>query len=332
MAPGPRRASIWRRACRLRHLVSDADDPVPASRSGTVPNRRRSDGWVTVTSAAALNHHDVWTLRGVGLPEDKLPMILGGDAAGVDSGRQRGRRALGDRATASAATRRSTRSARCSRSCTRARSPSRWPSRAQPRAQAGRAELRGGRVPADGVADRLPDAVHRGRAAARPDRARPGRGRRRRDGGDRARRGRGPAGLGHQPRRGEARRALELGADEAVETGERLPERVDAVIETVGEATWDHSLRSLKPGGTLVVAGSTSGPNPPADLRRVFFLQLNIVGSTMGTRDELRAARPFLRGGACARRSTVSCRWARPGRASRRWRPASWSGRSSSRS
>jgi NADPH:quinone reductase-like Zn-dependent oxidoreductase len=83
-------------------------------------------------------------------------------------------------------------------------------------------------------------------------------------------------------------RAKELGADEAVESGARLPDRVDAVIETVGEATWDHSLKSLRPGGTLVVSGATSGRKPPTDLNRVFFLQLSIVGSTMGTLDELR--------------------------------------------
>ena len=87
------------------------------------------------------------------------------------------------------------------------------------------------------------------------------------------------------PARGE--RAVELGAHEAFESGARLPERVDAVIETVGEATWKHSLRALRPGGTLVVSGATSGNNPPSELSRVFFLQLNVVGSTMGTRDEL---------------------------------------------
>jgi NADPH:quinone reductase-like Zn-dependent oxidoreductase len=89
--------------------------------------------------------------------------------------------------------------------------------------------------------------------------------------------------------RDEARgeKAKELGAHAAFESGARLPERVDAVLETVGEATWKHSLRALRPGGTIVVSGSTSGPNPPADLQRVFFLQLNVVGSTMGTRDEL---------------------------------------------
>jgi D-arabinose 1-dehydrogenase-like Zn-dependent alcohol dehydrogenase len=71
------------------------------------------------------------------------------------------------------------------------------------------------------------------------------------------------------------------------EPGARLPERVDAVIETVGEATWSHSVKSLKPGGTIVVAGGTSGQAPPEELARVFFLQLSVVGSTMGTRDEL---------------------------------------------
>jgi NADPH:quinone reductase-like Zn-dependent oxidoreductase len=82
-------------------------------------------------------------------------------------------------------------------------------------------------------------------------------------------------------------RALELGAEQAFEAGARLPERVDAVMETIGEATWAHSLRSLRPGGTIVVCGATSGFAPPAELNRIYFLQLSIVGSTMGTRDEL---------------------------------------------
>lgn len=80
--------------------------------------------------------------------------------------------------------------------------------------------------------------------------------------------------------------AVSIGADQAFEVGERLPDRVDAVIETVGEATWSHSLKSLRPGGTIVVSGATSGAMPPADLNRVFFLQLQIVGSTMGTAGE----------------------------------------------
>jgi NADPH:quinone reductase-like Zn-dependent oxidoreductase len=89
-------------------------------------------------------------------------------------------------------------------------------------------------------------------------------------------------------------RALELGADQVFPAGARLPERVDAVMESVGEATWAHSLRALKPGGRIVVCGATSGAVPPADLNRVFFLQLSVAGSTMGTRDELERLAVFL--------------------------------------
>ena len=74
---------------------------------------------------------------------------------------------------------------------------------------------------------------------------------------------------------------------EAFESGARLPERVDAVMETVGAATFKHSIRALRPGGKLVISGATSGDAPPAELTRVFFLQLSVIGSTMGTRDEL---------------------------------------------
>jgi NADPH:quinone reductase-like Zn-dependent oxidoreductase len=89
--------------------------------------------------------------------------------------------------------------------------------------------------------------------------------------------------------RTEEKRAVaeKLGAHATFPSGERLPERVDAVFETVGDATWSHSMRALKPGGVVVVSGSTSGPNPGADLQRLFFLQLRVIGSTMGTREEL---------------------------------------------
>ena len=82
-------------------------------------------------------------------------------------------------------------------------------------------------------------------------------------------------------------KALELGAHEVFETGAKLPGKVDAVLETVGKATWSHSMRALRPGGTLVVSGATTGADPSADLNRLFFLQLRVVGSTMGTRAEL---------------------------------------------
>ena len=86
--------------------------------------------------------------------------------------------------------------------------------------------------------------------------------------------------------------ALALGADQAFESGARLPERVDGVMETVGEATWSHSIKSLKPGGVLVTSGATTGFNPGAELNRVFFTQLSVIGSTMGTRERARVADP----------------------------------------
>src|SRR5262249_25550059 len=73
----------------------------------------------------------------------------------------------------------------------------------------------------------------------------------------------------------------------ALEPGARLPERVDVVVETVGVATFEHSVKCAKPGGRIVVSGATAGHLATVDLRRVFYHELEILGSTMGTRDEL---------------------------------------------
>lgn len=88
--------------------------------------------------------------------------------------------------------------------------------------------------------------------------------------------------------------ALDLGAAECFSTGERLPHKVDVAFDTVGEATWSHSLKSLKPGGAVVTCGATSGAAPSAELMRVFFTQLRILGSTMGTSQELERLSQFL--------------------------------------
>jgi NADPH:quinone reductase-like Zn-dependent oxidoreductase len=93
---------------------------------------------------------------------------------------------------------------------------------------------------------------------------------------------------------GKRRRALELGAVWSGEAGARLPKRVDAVIESVGAATWGHSVRSLRPGGTIAVCGATSGDAPPAELTRVFFNELKVVGVTMGSRVDLAALAQFM--------------------------------------
>jgi NADPH:quinone reductase-like Zn-dependent oxidoreductase len=81
--------------------------------------------------------------------------------------------------------------------------------------------------------------------------------------------------------------ALEVGAHDTFETGARLPERVDVVLEAVGEATWDHSMKALRPGGRLIVAGATTGATPGVDLFRLFFKEVQVLGSTMGSREEL---------------------------------------------
>jgi NADPH:quinone reductase-like Zn-dependent oxidoreductase len=83
-------------------------------------------------------------------------------------------------------------------------------------------------------------------------------------------------------------RIAELGAT-AIEPGKRLPERVDVVIESVGAATFDHSLKSSNPDARIVVCGVTGGHQAAVDLRRVFAMRLQILGSTMGSRDELGA-------------------------------------------
>jgi NADPH:quinone reductase-like Zn-dependent oxidoreductase len=88
--------------------------------------------------------------------------------------------------------------------------------------------------------------------------------------------------------------ARSLGAHQVFEPGARLPERVDSVFETVGNATWSHSVKSLKPGGVIVCSGATTGDAERAELQRLSFLQLRIIGSTMGTRDELRELVSFL--------------------------------------
>jgi NADPH:quinone reductase-like Zn-dependent oxidoreductase len=83
-------------------------------------------------------------------------------------------------------------------------------------------------------------------------------------------------------------RAIALGADAAFEPGARVPERVDAVMESVGEATWRHSMSCVRPGGAIVVVGSTGGALPKVDLAKVFLSHISILGTAMGTREELR--------------------------------------------
>jgi len=93
-------------------------------------------------------------------------------------------------------------------------------------------------------------------------------------------------------------RARELGADAVFNHGSRSPDEIardvrkltgtgaDIVVDSVGEKTWDASLRALRPGGRLVTCGATSGPEVGIDVRRLFWFQWSLLGSTMGTRQE----------------------------------------------
>ena len=72
---------------------------------------------------------------------------------------------------------------------------------------------------------------------------------------------------------------------------------VEVVLEHVGEATWQRSLQSARAGGRIVVCGATTGPNPPAALHRIWWKQLTIYGSTMGTREDFEAAYELVKSG-----------------------------------
>ncbi len=272
---------------------ADAQDPLNALVVGEIEPPSTPEQWVEIeVRATALNHHDVWSLRGVGLPSDRLPMILGCDAAGVTAD---GREVVvygvvNDPGYAGAD---STHDPR--RSLLSERFPGTFATRL--------------RVPAANLVDK-PAELSFAEASCLPTAwltayrmlfvqsgLRPG------DtvliqgaGGGVATAlvalGRTAGFRVWVTSRDEARgaRAVDQGAHQAFSSGERLPERVDAVMETVGAATWSHSINSLRPGGSLVICGTTSGDNPAkAELTKIFFKPLRVIGSTMGTRDELSA-------------------------------------------
>jgi NADPH:quinone reductase-like Zn-dependent oxidoreductase len=256
-------------------------------------------GWIPVqVRASSLNHHDLWSLRGVGLPAERLPMVLGCDAAGVDpdgnevvvhaviAGTEAGgqppgtgpepdetmdpRRSLlsekypGTLAQTVSVPRRNLVPKPPELTFTEAAClPTAW-------LTAYRMLRVRGRLPAGGAV--LVQGAGGGVATAAVVL------------------GRAMGARVYATSRDAAKREriAALGAT-AVEPGARLPERVDVVIETVGAPTLEHSLKCANQGGRIVVCGSTGGHLARVDLRRVFFLQLEIVGSTMGTRGELAA-------------------------------------------
>jgi NADPH:quinone reductase-like Zn-dependent oxidoreductase len=268
----------------------DAEDPLSGLETGERPDPEPPAGWVTVTvKATALNHHDVWSLRGVGLAADRLPMILGCDAAGLDEDGNEVvvHGVIGD---ADAGGGDETLDPR------RSLLSERYQGTFAEQVMVPRANL----VPKPAAlsfeeAACLPTAYLTAykmlfeKSGAQPGSTILVQG----AGGGVATAlillGRAAGYRMWVTSRTEAKRdaAVKLGADQAFPAGARLPERVDVVMETVGQATWAHSVRALRPGGRIVISGATSGDAPPAELTRIFFTQLSVVGSTMGTRDQL---------------------------------------------
>jgi NADPH:quinone reductase-like Zn-dependent oxidoreductase len=273
-----------------------AEDPLSGLVVGERPDPVAEDGWTSVrVKAASLNHHDLWSLQGVGLREEALPMILGCDAAGLDEDGNEvvvhavvsgpewagdetldpkrsllSERHQGTFADSVVVPRRNVVPKPASLSFEEAAClPTAWLTAYR------MLFTQGSLKPGDTV---LVQGAGGGVATALIALARAG----------------GLRVWATSRDEGKRQRALDLGAHEVFESNARLPRRVDAVMETVGKATWSHSLKSLRPGGIVVVSGATSGPNPEAELNRVFFLQLKVVGSTMGTRAELAALTELL--------------------------------------
>jgi NADPH:quinone reductase-like Zn-dependent oxidoreductase len=263
----------------------DDADPLAALTVGDLPDPAPpEDDRVRVrVRASSLNHHDLWSLRGVGLRPEQLPMILGCDAAGVtqdgaevviypvvlDPGDPRGYSLLSERLPGTIADwvdvpRENLVAKPAGLSFADAAClPTAW-------LTAYRMLTGPGRVAeADAV---LVQGAGGGVATAAVVLA---------------------AALGkrvYATSRDAAKRdrITALGAT-AFEPGARLPERVDVVIETVGAATFEHSMKCAAPRARIVVSGATSGHLATVDLRRVFAMQLEVLGSSMGTPDDFTA-------------------------------------------
>jgi NADPH:quinone reductase-like Zn-dependent oxidoreductase len=264
-------------------------DPLAALVVGERPEPELPDGWVPVSvRAASVNMHDLWTLRGVGIKPDQFPMILGCDGAGVlpDGTEVVIHSVIGDPNWVGDETLDPKRTLLTEKHQGTFADTVAIPARNAVPKPAGlsfaeaacmgtawltayrmlfvKSGLRPGQTmlvqgASGGVSTAL---VQLGRAAGMR--------------------------VWVTGRSAEKRTLAErLGAHQTFESGARLPERVDAVFETVGKATWSHSMKSLRPGGIVVISGATSGDATAAELQRLFFLQLRVVGSTMGTREEL---------------------------------------------
>lgn len=271
----------------------DSDQPLAGLEVGEVPDATppaEHPEWAVVeVRAAALNQHDMWSLRGVGLKEEQLPMVLGCDAAGTVDGRE-----VIVHAVVGALPAKGTPDGTEPRSLLSERYPGTLAEHVV--------------VPQENLVDK-PSWLSWEEAACLPTAWLTAHRAIFRTGGAEAGdvllvQGAGggvataaivlgvAAGLEvHVTSRSAERRAraLELGAAGAHESGARLPKRADVVLESVGKATWAHSVASVRAGGAIVVVGATTGDPEPMGITRVFFHELRVLGATMGTTDDLRA-------------------------------------------
>lgn len=264
----------------------DYDNPLEGLVVQDMPDPEVPSGWARVRLvSASLNPHDVWTLRGVGHPVERIPMILGCDGAGytddgkaviiypviADDSRGMGDMTMDPQRSIISELYNGTFAEYIVVPQSSLVPKPEWLSFDEAAAMGitwgtayrmlfTRAGLKAGdRVLVQGASGGVASAAI---ALAKATGA-----------------------TVYVTARDERKRqfALDLGADKAFEPGARLPDRVDIVVESIGEATWSHSLKSLRPGGTVVICGATSGPNANADLNRIFYQQLSIIGSTTCT-------------------------------------------------
>lgn len=263
------------------------DRPVEGLVIGDLEPSPLPDGFTRVQlKAAALNHHDVWTLRGYGVPGDRLPMVLGTDGAGVTvDGREvivhavvedaDGVSLLSERHPGTLAEWVAIPSANLvpkpaalsfeEAACL----PTSYLTAYNMLFGKGRL-VPGEHVLIQGAGGGVASAAILLAAAAGLEVTVTSRDEERRE------------------------RALTLGAHHALRTGTRLSGRVDAVLETVGAATWAHSLRSVRSGGRVIVAGATSGFDPPAELPLLFLRDVSVLGTFMGSHEQLELLARFM--------------------------------------
>ena len=270
----------------------DADHPLEALEVGERPEPEEAPGWVRVkVAAASLNRHDLWTLRGVGIKPEQFPMTLGCDGAGTlpdgsdvviypvispstagDETLDPGRTLLTEKYQGTFAEYVSVPARNVlprpkSMTAVQALGCSYLTAY---RMLFTRSGLRpGNTMLVQGATGGVSTALIQLGVAA------------------------GLRVWATSRTEAGAARAEKLGAHSTFDSGARLPERVDGVFESVGAATWPHSMKAVRPGGVVVCCGATSGAAPSADLQRLFFLQISVIGSTLGTLEELRALIQF---------------------------------------